>query len=205
MPDRVHLELGMRYGNPSIPDALARLRAANCRRLLVLPLYPQYSATTTASTFDAVTRELFDLALGTRAAHRQPIPRRPRPHRRPRPERTRPLGPARRADRLLFSFHGIPKDYFLAGDPYHCQCHKTARLVTQALDLPREPWGIEFPIPGGHQGVAAALHRRDPQGLGRGRGRLGPGDLPRLRGGLSGDPGGNRGGEPGVLASRRGG
>ena len=144
MPDRVHLELGMRYGNPSIPDALARLRAANCRRLLVLPLYPQYSATTTASTFDAVTRELstwrwvpelrtvnqYHDDPGHIAALAQSV----RDH----------WDRHGRADRLLFSFHGIPKDYFLAGDPYHCQCHKTARLVTQALDLPREAWALSF-------------------------------------------------------------
>lgn len=144
MPDRVHLELGMRYGNPSIPDALARLRDANCRRLLVLPLYPQYSATTTASTFDAVTRELstwrwvpelrtvnqYHDDPGHIAALAQSV----RDH----------WDRHGRADRLLFSFHGIPKDYFLAGDPYHCQCHKTARLVTQALDLPPEAWALSF-------------------------------------------------------------
>mgnify|MGYP001045610467 CR=1 FL=1 len=144
LPGPVRVELGMRYGNPSIPDALRQLRNANCRRLLVLPLYPQYSATTTASTFDAVTRELATwrwvpelrtinqyhdaprhieaLAQGVRdhwASHGRP-------------------------DRLLFSFHGIPKDYFLAGDPYHCQCHKTARLVAEALDLPRDAWALSF-------------------------------------------------------------
>jgi protoheme ferro-lyase len=56
--EKVHVELGMRYGKPSVAEALGRLKSLNVRRLLVLPLYPQYSATTTASTFDAVTNEL---------------------------------------------------------------------------------------------------------------------------------------------------
>jgi protoporphyrin/coproporphyrin ferrochelatase len=144
LPGPVHLELGMCYGNPSIPAALARLRAANCRRLLVLPLYPQYSATTTAASFDAVTRELstwrwvpelrtvnqYHDDPGHIEALAQSIRDYWASHGRP--------------DRLLFSFHGIPKDYFLSGDPYHCQCQKTARLVTQALDLPRESWALTF-------------------------------------------------------------
>ncbi len=144
MPGPVRVELGMRYGNPSVPSALANLRRANARRLLVLPLYPQYSATTTASTFDAVSRELSSwrwipelrfvnqyhdvpayvsaLAASARAywaEHGEP-------------------------DRLLFSFHGIPKDYFLGGDPYHCQCQKTARLTAESLGLPQERWQVSF-------------------------------------------------------------
>jgi ferrochelatase len=144
MPGLVHLELGMSYGNPSIPAALARIRAANCRRLLVLPLYPQYSATTTAAVFDAVTRELSrwrwvpELRMVNQyhddPGHIEALAQSIRDH----------WAVHGRPDRLLFSFHGIPKDYFLAGDPYHCQCQKTARLVTQALDLPREAWALSF-------------------------------------------------------------
>jgi len=140
----VRVELGMRYGKPSAAEALARLKAANVRRLLVLPLYPQYSATTTASTFDAVTNELSTwrwlpeirfinhyhddpgyidaLAESIRSAwaeHGEP-------------------------ERLLFSFHGIPKRYFMAGDPYHCHCHKTARMVTQRLGLQDDHWMVAF-------------------------------------------------------------
>lgn len=144
LPGPVHLELGMRYGNPSIPAALARLRAADCRRLLVLPLYPQYSATTTGSTFDAVTRELAtwrwvpELRMINQyhdtPGHIEALAQAVRDH----------WASHGRADRLLFSFHGIPRDYFLAGDPYHCQCHKTARLVTEALDLPQDSWHLSF-------------------------------------------------------------
>jgi len=141
---RVQVELGMRYGNPSVARALTRLREKNVRRLLVLPLYPQYSGTTTASSFDAVTDELSTwrwlpelrfinqyhddpayidaLAASVRAVWSE--------HGKP--------------ERLLFSFHGIPKRYFVAGDPYHCQCHKTARLVAERLALPEERWLVSF-------------------------------------------------------------
>ncbi len=140
----VKVALGMRYGHPSISSALAALRAAHARRILVLPLYPQYSATTTASTFDAVTAELRTwrclpelrfvnqyhddpgyiaaLAASIRAywaEHGEP-------------------------ERLLFSFHGIPKDYFLNGDPYYCQCQKTARLVVEQLGLAKGRWLLSF-------------------------------------------------------------
>ncbi len=140
----IRVALAMRYGNPSIGEALAGLRAANVRRLLVLPLYPQYSATTTASTFDAVARELsrwrwlpelrFINQYHDEPAYIDALAASIRRHWSTRGE----------PQRLLFSFHGIPKDYFLNGDPYHCQCHKTARLVTEALDLPRERWTLAF-------------------------------------------------------------
>ena len=144
LPGPVKVALGMRYGSPSVADALSELRAARVRKLLVLPLYPQYSATTTASTFDAVTRELarwrwipelrfinqYHDEPGYIAALVASIREHWAVHGEP--------------ERLLFSFHGIPKDYFLSGDPYHCQCHKTVRLVTESLGLPRERWELAF-------------------------------------------------------------
>jgi protoporphyrin/coproporphyrin ferrochelatase len=143
-PGPVQVALGMRYGNPSIPSALAELRAVNARRILVLPLYPQYSGTTTASAFDAVARELntwrwlpelrfvnqYHDDAGYIAALVDSI-------RSFWAEQGEP-------ERLLFSFHGIPKDYFLNGDPYHCQCLKTARLVVEQLGLPKERWTLSF-------------------------------------------------------------
>ena len=123
--------LGMTYGSPSIPAALEQLRAAGVRRLIVLPLYPQYSATTTASVFDRVTRELqrwrwvpelrFITSYHDDAGYIEASPPASTEHWRTH-ERTH----------LLFSFHGIPRRYLLAGDPYHCQCLKTARLVAAA-------------------------------------------------------------------------
>jgi protoporphyrin/coproporphyrin ferrochelatase len=144
LPGPVRVELAMRYGNPSVAAGLAALRAANARRLLVLPLYPQYSGPTTASTFDAVTDELrtwrwvpelrfvnqYHDEPGYVAALAQSIRSYWAEHGRP--------------DQLLFSFHGIPKEYFLNGDPYHCQCQKTARLTAEALELPDERWQISF-------------------------------------------------------------
>ncbi|MCB1776582.1 MAG: ferrochelatase [Candidatus Competibacteraceae bacterium] len=142
-PGPVRVALGMRYGQPSIASALAELRAAGAERLLVLPLYPQYSAATTASTFDAVAAELRTWRwlpelrfiaqyhddpgyLDALAAHI-------------RADRAEQPG-----ERLLFSFHGLPKRNLLAGDPYYCQCHKTARLVAERLDLAPEQWAMAF-------------------------------------------------------------
>ncbi|MCB1768355.1 MAG: ferrochelatase [Candidatus Competibacteraceae bacterium] len=139
----VRVALGMRYGQPSIASALAELQAAGAERLLVLPLYPHYSAATTASTFDAVTNELRTWRwlpelrfiaqyhddpgyLDVLAAHI-------------RADRAEQSG-----ERLLFSFHGLPKRNLLAGDPYHCQCHKTARLVAERLELTPEQWAVAF-------------------------------------------------------------
>jgi ferrochelatase len=141
---RVVVALGMRYGTPSIREALEQLRAAQVCRILVFPLYPQYSASTTASTFDAVAQVLKTwrwlpelrminhyhddtgyisaVANGIRDAWRNRPP----------------------AERLMFSFHGLPKRYLLQGDPYHCECHKTARLIAEQLNLPEDRWQVAF-------------------------------------------------------------
>jgi ferrochelatase len=144
LPGPVTVALGMRYGQPSVASALAQLRAANARRVLVLPLYPQYSATTTASVFDAVAAELrtcrwlpelrfvnhYHDAPGYVAALAESVRRFQAEHGRP--------------DRLLLSFHGVPKRYLLAGDPYHCECQKTGRLLAEALGLAPKAWGVSF-------------------------------------------------------------
>lgn len=140
----VHVEPAMRYGRPSITEGLERLRMASVRRLLLLPLYPQYSATTTASTFDAVTSVL---------RHWRWLPEfRMVLHYHDRPLYIEALATTIRefrtqhetGERLLFSFHGIPRHYFLAGDPYHCECHKTARLTATALGLKDDQWAVSF-------------------------------------------------------------
>ena len=140
----VIVDLAMRYGSPSIKDSLNALRKAGTRRLLILPMYPQYSATTTASVFDEVTNVLRDwrwlpdlrfindyhdnriyieaLASSIRQHWQQ----------------------NGRADKLLFSFHGIPQRYFESGDPYFCHCQKTARLVAEALELEEGTWQVVF-------------------------------------------------------------
>ncbi len=140
----VEVALGMRYGNPSIPDALKELKNKGVRRLLVLPLYPQYSATTTASTFDEVTNELqkwrwipemrFVNNYYKDEAYINALATSIKNH-------WKKFG---QPQKLLVSFHGIPKRYLLNGDPYFCECHGTARLVALALDLTDEEYMVTF-------------------------------------------------------------
>jgi len=140
----VHVAVGMRYGNPSVRSALQELAGKGCRRLLVLPLYPQYAAVTTGSTIDAVAAELvtWRWVPEIRTIH----------HYHDDPAYIRALAASIRElweregppERLLFSFHGIPKRYFLAGDPYFCECHKLARLAAEELQLAREQWQVSF-------------------------------------------------------------
>ncbi len=140
----VKVALAMRYGNPSIVSGLEALHSANAHRVLVLPLYPQYSATTTASVFDAVTEELrrwrwipelrFVNQYHDHPAYIEALADSVREH----------WAEHGQAERLLFSFHGIPQDYFRGGDPYYCHCQKTARLVAERLALPEETWQVGF-------------------------------------------------------------
>ncbi len=140
----VTVALGMRYGTPSISAALEELRQANAQRILVLPLYPQYSASTTASTFDALADVL--------ASWRWLPQLRFVTHYHDEPAYVDALAESIRAhraahgatDKLLFSFHGLPKRYLLQGDPYFCQCHKTARLVAERLELADGAWQVVF-------------------------------------------------------------
>ncbi len=135
--------LGMTYGSPGIPAALEQLRSAGVRRLVVLPLYPQYSGSTTASVFDRVTSHLQRWRWVPELSfignyHDEPgyidaIAASIREH-----WRTHERG------HLLFSFHGVPRRYLLAGDPYHCQCLKSARLVAERLGLDAGAWSVSF-------------------------------------------------------------
>ena len=144
LEDRVQVELAMRYGEPSIESVMDKMRRDNVRRLLVLPLYPQYSATTTAATIDEVTRVLrrWRWLPELRTVNQyhaedgyvEAIANSVREHR-----TTHGAG-----ERLLFSFHGIPRRNLLSGDPYHCQCHKTARLVATQLGLADGSWALSF-------------------------------------------------------------
>ena len=128
-------ELGMRYGNPSISDALLQLQKKQVRRLLVLPLYPQYCAATTGSTFDEVTNclqkwrwipemrfinQYFEEKKYIEALSNS-IKMFWKKNQKPQ--------------KIIFSYHGIPKRYLTNGDPYHCFCLKTTRLVKEYLGL----------------------------------------------------------------------
>lgn len=136
--------LAMRYGNPSISHGLQQLRLQQIEQLLVLPLYPQYSATTTASVFDAVTSEL--------QSWRHVPEMRFINHYHDHPDYIQALANSVKShwqshgqpDQLLMSFHGIPKRYLLNGDMYHCECLKTGRLLAEALELSTEQYQVTF-------------------------------------------------------------
>ncbi len=140
----VHVELGMSYGNPSIASALQRMYAQCVRRVVLLPLYPQYSGTTTGTVFGEVCTQL---------AKRRWVPElRFVNHYHDAPGYIAALAASvrdfqdlhGRGERLLMSFHGVPQRTLTSGDPYHCQSQKTARLLASALDLNADQWQLSF-------------------------------------------------------------
>ena len=130
------VDWAMRYGLPPIAERLSALKQAGCERILLFPLYPQYSATTTASVLDKAYE-----ALG--ALRWQPAIRTVPPYfddpahvaALVKSLETALAGLSWTPDRILMSFHGLPKTYWDKGDPYHCQCLKTARLVREKMGL----------------------------------------------------------------------
>ena len=163
--DHAQIELGMRYGRPTIDSAMARLKAGGCDRVLVLPLYPQYAASTTASALDAV----FAAASGMRA---MPALRVVAPYH----DDTGYIKAVAqsindywlkngRPNKLLMSFHGVPRRSLDLGDPYHCHCRKTARLVAGELGLPPQPYDLSFHSPVGRARWRAPSKLPPPRGL----------------------------------------
>lgn len=140
----VLVDFAMRYGTPSIPAVLDRLKRENCMRILVVPLYPQYAASTTASVMDEVatwmqaTRNQPELRFirgfsdcpGYIAGLAASVSEHWMAHGRP--------------DRLVMSFHGLPRFSLDRGDPYHCECQKTARLLAEALGLKPDQYLVTF-------------------------------------------------------------
>jgi ferrochelatase len=139
-----NVKLGMRYGNPSITKALREFQAEGVRKIIVLPLYPQYAAATTGSTFDAVTRELQKwrfvpelhfinnycdnpLFINALAASIQ-----------------EDFNQQGKPEKLLLSYHGMPKRNLDLGDPYFCLCQKTTRLVAEKLGLDKNEYLTTF-------------------------------------------------------------
>jgi ferrochelatase len=144
LPTPIMVVPAVRYGEPSIAAGLRRLAEANARRVLVFPLFPQYSATTTATSLDAVFDELKTwrwvpelrtinqyhdhpdyIAALANSVHEQ-------------------WAETGRPQRLMLSFHGVPRDYVLKGDPYYCGCQKTARLLAEALKLGPDDYAVTF-------------------------------------------------------------
>lgn len=140
----VQVALAMRYGEPSLAQGLDELRAAGAERILLLPMYPQYSATTTATTFDRVAEILRGWRL-------QPALR-TITHYHDEPAYIRVLADSvrrywnthGRGERLMLSFHGIPKRYVKNGDPYPRDCGLTAQRLAAELKLERGQWKICF-------------------------------------------------------------
>jgi len=138
------VDFAMRYGNPSIPDVLAKLKSQNCHQILVVPLYPQYAASASATAMDVVFSELgkmrnvpairsikhFHDDAGYIKATAQNIRDYWTLHGRP--------------DKLVMSFHGVPRYTLDKGDPYHCECQKSGRLIAEELGLGTDQYCISF-------------------------------------------------------------
>tara|TARA_B110000238_G_scaffold80265_1_gene88343 strand:- start:187 stop:1194 length:1008 start_codon:yes stop_codon:yes gene_type:complete len=141
--DDCEVELAMRYGNPNMEEALLSLKNKNCRKLIVLPMFPQYSGTTTGSIFDEVTRLLskwrwvpslnfinsyhdndyyINALADSISTHLQ----------------------KNTPQKIIFTYHGIPKRNFDLGDPYQCYCQKTTRLVAEKLNLKEDEYMTTF-------------------------------------------------------------
>ena len=140
----LEIEIGMRYGNPSIKLGLEKLRSKSCRKILILPLYPQYCAATTGSTFDKVTKILrkwrwipeirfvnnyFEESMYIECLVKSIK------------ESWKKFG---KTQKLIFSYHGVPKKYLLKGDPYYCFCQKTTRLVAERMKLKKKDYITTF-------------------------------------------------------------
>ena len=142
--DAVKVVMAMRYGSPSLPEVLDALKAEHCERIAILPAYPQYAGTTTGSINDAVfahyaqVRNIPELRMvkhyhdhdGYIDALRDTVLAHWEAH--------------GRGSKLVMSFHGVPKRTLLLGDPYHCECHKTARLLAAKLRLAPDQYLVTF-------------------------------------------------------------
>ena len=142
--DNIVVEFAMRYGNPSVDSVLDKMFAQGVRQLVVLPLYPQYSASTSASTFDELSRNFMrrrwlpDLRFISHYPDYSPFIQAAAHKIRQHWQRHG------QADKLILSYHGIPKRYLLNGDPYHCECYKTSRLIAEQLGLDESQYLTTF-------------------------------------------------------------
>ena len=144
LPSNYQVALGMRYGNPSIKSALNELKEANCRDIEVITLFPHYSATTVGSIFDAISTEIkswrwVPSVKFLNSYHDNPLlieilSKRIK----------KSFESQGKPDKLVFSYHSIPKKYFDSGDPYHCLCQKTSRLIAEKLSLEEKDYITAF-------------------------------------------------------------
>ena len=141
---QVTVRYAMRYGNPSMPSVLDELKAQGVTRILILPAYPQYSGTTTASVIDAVSawslkiRNIPEFRFVNRyhddLGYIDALHRKIRAH----------WMHHGQGDHLVMSFHGVPERTLHLGDPYHCECHKTARMLAEKLGLEKDRYSVTF-------------------------------------------------------------
>ncbi|MBD3610390.1 MAG: ferrochelatase [Gammaproteobacteria bacterium] len=141
--DHIKVALGMRYGNPSIASALTTLQQHNATKIIVLPLYPQYSSATTGSTYDAVSQVMsrwrtvpelhfidsyydHDALISALA------------------NSVKQSGKLETSDKLIFSYHGMPEHTRRSGDPYYEHCQKTSQLLANKLGLGADQWLMTF-------------------------------------------------------------
>ncbi len=142
--DEVIVDVAMRYGQPSIKDALQRFQAKGLKKIVILPLYPQYAGPTTASTFDAVTNEIkqwrwipqlhFISSYHDNSHYIQALANSIKEH----------IQDKGKPEKLVFSYHGMPKAFHDWGDPYFCFCQKTTRLVAESLNLNEDEYIVTF-------------------------------------------------------------
>ena len=143
--DSVRVEFAMRYGNPSIPSLIQTMFDEGCWKIVCIPMYPQYASSTTGSVVDKIGDTL-------KAMRWQPTIRVSPPFYED-PKYIAILAKSvqkqldtldEQPDVLVASFHGVPKEYLLKGDPYHCQCQKTGRLLREALGWPEDRFKVAF-------------------------------------------------------------
>lgn len=138
------IEYAMRYGQPSIPDGLDKLKSTGCDRILILPMYPQYAASSTATALDMIGQHL--------ARVRNQPALRTLKHFHDHPAYINALAAnirdywqrEGRPNVLVMSFHGLPRYSLDKGDPYHCECQKTGRLLAERLGLEKEQYRLTF-------------------------------------------------------------
>ncbi len=142
--EHVLVDVAMRYGKPSIKHALQKFQQAAVSKIVILPLYPQYAGPTTASTFDAVVKEVqqwrwipsinFISSYHDQADYIQALANSITEH----------IAEHGKPDKLVLSYHGMPELFLKNGDPYYCFCHKTTRLLAENLGLNEDDFVMTF-------------------------------------------------------------
>ena len=170
--DQVVVDFCMRYGNPSTKSKVRAMTEAGCQKILFFPLYPHYAGATSATANDEFFRALM-------LEKWQPTTRTVQPYFE-NPKYIDALAQSierayanleTRPDILVCSYHGVPIRYLMEGDPYHCQCQKTTRLLKERLGLGRHRNQNDLPVQVRARGVVAALHCRRSRAFGREAGK----------------------------------